>query len=68
MSDVCHKTVNQRGGQCGAATRNCACKVVYVDHLGRGWCRRHQPDAETRERWNKIAEDLFIKNFGKEDW
>lgn len=52
----CTKLVNVRGGQAMAATRQCSGKVVYTDHLGRGWCRRHQPDAETRERWRKIGE------------
>ena len=52
----CYKTVDVRGGQGLAATRNCACKVVYVDPQGRGWCRRHEPDDETKERWAKIAQ------------
>jgi len=58
---TCHKTVNNPGGQCLAATRNCSCKVVYVDALGRGWCRRHEPDEETKEVWTGIAEFVASK-------
>jgi hypothetical protein len=66
MSDVCFHRVDVHGGSCLSASRNCACKVVYVDCFGRGWCKRHQPDEETRERWNKIADAVhrdprFIK-------
>jgi hypothetical protein len=55
MATECHKRVDVRGGAGYAASRNCAGKVVYVDPMGRGWCKRHEPDEETKERWVKIA-------------
>lgn len=55
MTHVCHKIVEVRGGQAFAASRNCSGRVVFVDHMGRGWCKRHEPDAETKARWQKLA-------------
>lgn len=52
---TCFKMVEVRGGQVLAATRNCSGKVVYVDHLGRGWCKRHEPDSERKKAWAEIA-------------
>ena len=61
---TCHKMVPVKGGACLASTRPCSYKVAYTDHLGRNWCKRHQPDEETRERWNLIAETIK-KNAGE---
>ncbi len=55
----CTHRVNVPGGSCGAATRPCALRVIYVDPIGRGWCKRHQPDEERKQVWERItASDL----------
>lgn len=51
----CSKIVEVRGGQALAASRNCSGKVVYIDPMGRGWCKRHEPDEERKSVWEKIA-------------
>ena len=51
----CSKTVEVKGGQCLAAARKCAFKVVYVDALGRPWCKRHEPDDERKVVIAQIA-------------
>lgn len=53
---VCYKIVEVKGGQCGAASRHCALPVAMVDAFGRGWCKRHAPDADALERGHRIAE------------
>jgi hypothetical protein len=51
----CSKRVDVKGGACLAASRQCACKVVYVDAMGRGWCKRHEPDTERKALIDQIA-------------
>ena len=51
----CHKLVDVRGGAGYAVSNNCKCKVVYVDPMGRGWCKRHQPDEDRKAAWAAIA-------------
>jgi hypothetical protein len=58
---VCHKTVDVRGGAAMAGVRNCSGKVVYTDHQGRGWCKRHEPDDERKAIWAGIGALLAKK-------
>lgn len=52
---VCSKRVDVAGGACLAASRNCSRKVVYVDALGKPWCKCHQPDDERKALIAQIA-------------
>lgn len=51
----CSKRVDVKGGACLAASRQCSCKVIFVDALGNPWCKRHAPDDERRAMIEKMA-------------
>ena len=52
---VCHKLVSVKGGQALAGMRNCSGKVTYTDPQGRSYCKKHEPDDESKKNREAIA-------------